>query len=72
MTLYRGSFPIDELQEFFIYPDGREGTEIKVHFMMKADMISGSDRDTIHIVISDTEVTVTGTAIEGIEKIFQR
>ena len=69
-----GAFPVGELQEqnFFIYPDGRDGTEIRVEFEMTADMISGSVRDTVIVDVSDTTVTVTGTAIPGITQEFER
>lgn len=67
-----GSFPIGEEHEFFVYPDGRDGREIRVVFRMTADMISGSDRDMIQIGISDTTVTVSGTAIRDFEQQFER
>ncbi len=69
-----GAFPVGELQEqdFFIYPDGRDGTEIRVEFQMTADMISGSDMSMTTVVVSDTTVTVIGQAIPGITQEFER
>ena len=37
-----GSFPVGEQQELFIYPDGRDGKEIRVLFRMTKEMNSGS------------------------------
>lgn len=62
-----GSFPVGEPDEFFVYPDGRDGKEVGVPFEMKADMISGSDRDRTHVEIHDKSVVVWGTAIRDFE-----
>lgn len=67
-----GEFPIGEPGEFYIYPDGRDGVEIRVPFRMTAEMISGSDRDRTQVSIEDSTVTVFGTAIEGLELVFDR
>ncbi len=69
-----GAFPVGELrdQDFFIYPDGRDGTEIRVEFEMTADMISGSDMSMTTVAVSDTTVTVTGQAIPDFELVFER
>lgn len=67
-----GNFAIGEENEFFIYPDGRNGTEIRVPFKMHEEMTSGSVRDQASVVISDDAVTVTFTALEGTEKVYDR
>lgn len=57
-----GEFPVADLQtdDFYIYPDGQDGTEILVEFQMTEDMISGSDRDRTHVEIYDGRVEVWG------------
>lgn len=67
-----GPFPIDEPQELFIYPDGRGGPEIKIEFTLTSEMLSGSDRDAMILIIEDAVITITCTAIEGIEQVFER
>ena len=67
-----GSFPVGEEDELFIYPDGRDGSEIRLVFRMTGDMISGSDRDTRIVEVSDTIVTVTWTALPDITQEFER
>ena len=43
-----------------------------VEIIVTDEMISESDRDTIHIEIYDETVKVWGTSIEGITKEFNR
>lgn len=67
-----GTFEIGEPSTIVVYPDGHEGSEISVEFVMTSDMISGSDRDQTHVEIYDSEVLVWGTAIPGFEQSFDR
>ena len=67
-----GKYPVGEPNEFIIYPDGREGTEVRVEFVMQPDMISGSDRARTAIEISDTAIVVIGQAIPGVRNSFPR
>ena len=69
-----GEFEVGKTYEadFYIYPDGRDGAEIRVPFRMTADMISGSDRDTVLVDILDHSVRVTGTAVIGVSQEFPR
>ena len=69
---------IADIDSLFIYPDGRDsGKEIKVPYMLKADMcMNACVRDALHISISDSEVTVFGTpfkaATDQLGKKFKR
>jgi hypothetical protein len=65
-------FSTEEVNEIYIYPDGREGNEIMVEIIATDEMTPESDRDTIHIEIHDETVKVWGTSIEGLEKEFKR
>lgn len=65
-------YELDSSPELFIYPDGRDGLEIKVVLRLSGDMISRSDRDAVHIGIHDNIVKVWGTPIEGLEQEFPR
>lgn len=65
-------FSTGGINEIYIYPDGRTGSEIMVEIIVTDEMISKSDRDTIIIEISDKTVTVTGTSIKGTTKEFDR
>ncbi len=65
-------FSSEKVNEIYIYPDGRTGNEIMVEIIVTDEMISESDRDTIHIEIYDETVKVWGTSIEGITKEFNR
>jgi len=65
-------FSNNGINEIYIYPDGRDGNEIMVEVFVTDEMISESDRDTIHIEIYDETVKVWGTSIEGITKEFER
>lgn len=67
-----GEFPVDALQDLFLYPDGRNGRELVVQFRMTADMIGGSDRDTLMVRVDDGSVEVVGTAIPETSVMFER
>jgi len=65
-------FSNNGINEIYIYPDGRDGNEIMVEVFVTEEMISESDRDTIHIEVYDETVKVWGTSIEGVTKEFER
>jgi hypothetical protein len=65
-------FSSGKVNEIYIYPDGRAGSEIMVEITVTDEMTPESDRDTIHIEIYDETVIVIGTSVEGITKEFKR
>ena len=69
-----GRKPIDVDQELFVYPDGRDGTEIRIPFRMTRDICpDGCARDTIMVDIYDDRVEVTATALIGeVSQTFDR
>ena len=59
-----GKYPVGVKQEFFFYPESREGKELMISFMMTEDMNpNGSVRDTLWISFYDEEVEVSGRPI---------
>src|SRR5680860_354379 len=58
-----GEFTVGGENEFFFYPKGRDGIEIKVPFKMTNEMISGSDQAQTIISVYDNKVEVFGQAI---------
>lgn len=67
-----GSFPVGEPNEFYLYPDGRDGAEIKIPFTMTREMISGSVMPQTIINIYDSKVEVVGQAIPDRTKEYPR
>lgn len=69
-----GEYSVGEPGEFYIYPDGRGGSELRVEFVMTPDMvpISGSAQAQTTVEIHDSEVVVIGMAIPDIEATFTR
>lgn len=69
-----GEFPVGELRtdDFYVYPDGRNGAEINVGFEMTEDMISGSTQARTFVRIYDDHVQIVGTAIPSGEYIHTR
>lgn len=56
-----GKFPVGMKQEFFFYPESREGKELIISFMVTEDMNpTGSVRDTLWISFYDEKVEVSG------------
>ncbi len=49
--------------DFFVYPDGRDGAEVRVLLDVPADMISGSVRDMVMVEIHRRKVVVIGVPI---------
>ena len=59
-----GKYPVGVKQEFFFYPESREGKELIISFMMTEDMNpNGSVRDTLWVSFYDEEVEVSGRPI---------
>ena len=67
-----GPFPVAEPASFFIYPQGRDSTEIEVDVLLPSDVIPGSPQHMISISVTDTEVEVTGTSIPDFEAVYSR
>ncbi len=61
-----GTRPSGSQQTLIIYPESRNGTELKVPYMMTDEMNpKGSPRDMISVDISDTEIKVHGLPIKA-------
>jgi hypothetical protein len=67
-----GEYQVGEADEFYIYPDGRDATEVRVEFTMQPDMIAGSDMARTLVEVTDSEVIVIGLAIPDQEQRFSR
>lgn len=67
-----GPVPYRKSVQLVIYPDGRSGKKILVPFVVDSGMNANSDRDAIHVQISDAEVRVLGNAVDGFDKTFDR
>lgn len=67
-----GSRPSGAQQTLIIYPESRDGKELKVPYMMTDKMNpKGSPRDMISVDISDTEITVHGLPIKAASGKFE-
>lgn len=61
-----GRRPSGVKHELIFYPDGRDGKEIKIPYMLTEDMNpDGSHRDTITISIQDTKIVAEGLPIRA-------
>jgi len=59
-----GMRDVEQPLELFIYPEGRDGGEIKAVFKLTADMCKpGCDRDMLRVYIYDATVEVEGAPI---------
>jgi len=67
-----GPFPVAEPTSFFIYPQGRDSTEIEVDVLLRSDVIPGSVQHQILITVTDTDVEVRGTSIPDFEAVYPR
>lgn len=67
-----GPFPVGEPTSFFVYPQGRDSTEIEVNVLVSDEVTSKSVRDMITITVFDDEIEVSGTSIPELEKRFSR
>jgi len=67
-----GTRPSGIKQTLIIYPESRDGKELKVPYMMTDEMNpKGSPRDMISVDISDTEITVHGLPIKAASGQFE-
>lgn len=67
-----GTRPSGTEQTLIIYPESRDGKEIKVPYMMTDEMNpNGSPRDMISVDISDTVITVHGLPIKAATGVFE-
>ncbi len=55
-----------------VYPDGRDGKKIEVPFKVTTSMEAASERDAVHVSISDDKVRVLGNAIDNFDQTFNR
>jgi hypothetical protein len=61
-----GQRPSRVKHELIFYPDGRDGNEIKIPYMLTEDMNpDGSPRDTITISIQDSKIVAEGLPIRA-------
>ncbi|MBE0418068.1 MAG: hypothetical protein IBX63_09915 [Coriobacteriia bacterium] len=56
----------------FVYPDGRDGTEMSFTLTITDEMISESDRDMVTLSLYDDRVEVVSTALPDIEVTHKR
>jgi len=67
-----GTRPSGTKQTLIIYPESRDGTELKVPYMMTDEMNpKGSPRDMISVDIADAEITVHGLPIKAASGKFE-
>lgn len=64
--------PVGTPSQLTIYPDGRGGKKLVVPFTFDSSMKPDSERDAIHVEISDTRVRVLGNPINGFDQSFDR
>ena len=65
-------FKLGEKHEMFIYPDSRNGKEMKISFMLTKEMNpQGSARDALTIDIGDESVSVHGLPIKAASGEFE-
>jgi hypothetical protein len=67
-----GPAVIDKPLGLVIYPDGRSGKKVVVPIQLTADMQPDSERDAIHVAVSDTEVRVLGSPVDNFDRTFPR
>jgi hypothetical protein len=67
-----GPFPTGKALKLTVYPDGRTRSANAVSFTLTPAMLSGSDRDGIHIEVRDDGVRVLGNPVHNFEVDFSR
>lgn len=67
-----GPFPVGRTSKFTVYPDGRGHRADVVKLDIKSSMVSGSERDGIHIEVRDDAVRVLGNPVFNFEVVFPR
>jgi hypothetical protein len=58
--------------ELVVYPDGRGGKKVVVPIQLTNEMQPDSERDAIHVAVSDTEVRVLGSPVDNFDRTFPR
>lgn len=67
-----GPFPVGRTSKLTVYPDGRAHGADVVLLAIKSSMVSGSERDGIHIEVRDDAVRVLGNPVFNFEVVFPR
>ena len=67
-----GGLAYDEVLELVVLPNGPGGDRFEVPVEFTSVMDPGSDRDAIHVEISDGQVRVIGNAVENFDVTFER
>ncbi|MDO8915858.1 MAG: hypothetical protein Q7W16_07240 [Coriobacteriia bacterium] len=67
-----GPFPVGRTSKLTVYPDGKARRAGVVVLDIKSSMLSGSERDGIHIEVRDDAVRVLGNPVSNFEVIFPR
>lgn len=67
-----GPVEVGKQLDVTVYPDGRNGKKIVVPFMLTSEMQSASERDAIHVSVSDTTVRVLGNPVSNFDQSFPR
>lgn len=58
--------------EVYVYPDGRDATEVKFTITITDEMISESDRDMVRVDLYDDRIEVLSTGLPDINAAFPR
>lgn len=67
-----GPCPYDTTVTLLVYPDGRGGPKFVVPITATKVMQANSERDAIHVQVSDGSVRVLGNAVDNFEQTFNR
>jgi len=67
-----GPCPYGTTVTLVVYPDGRGGPKFVVPFTATKVMQANSERDAIHVQVSDGSVRVLGNAVDNFEQTFNR
>lgn len=67
-----GPFRTGRTLKLTVYPDGESGKGSVVPFVITPAMLSGSERDGVHVEIRDDGVRVLGNAVENFERPYSR
>ncbi len=67
-----GPYKRNSAVDVYVYPGGRNSTEIRFTLTITADMISASDRDMVIIEVGDDRVVVTSTGLPDMSATFKR
>lgn len=67
-----GPYSVDDELEVFVYPDGRDATEISFTLKITDQMVSESDRDMVQLSLYDDRLEVLSTGLSNKEATFDR